>query len=225
MEVQRSYNCTYTKLLFSDLVKELGGDEEDFKLLLSVESTKKQEEAPESSFTDTDQQELKNLIKSLNLSKFAALSVVPDAAAEGEVKEKKDEKVEKKAKEKQKKLQDSEVSSTTHSPAVQAAVPAAIQAAVQAVVEEEPSRSGPEFHFVKTTPNRGHCVIRQSEAKWYSSATEPAAAKAETNGSEAAEVNLKYWLPKIEKYAQLAWDLELKNYEEARKKGLRTENI
>jgi len=203
-------------------VKELGGDEEDFKLLLSVESTKKQEEQPEeSSFTDTDQQELKNLIKSLNLSKFASLSVVPDAA-EGEVKEKKDEKVEKnvqkvenkKAKEKQKKLQDSEVSSTTHSPVV-------LQAAVQAVEkEEEPSRSGPEFHFVKTTPNRGHCVIRQSEAKWYSSATEPAAAKAETNGSEAAEVNLKYWLPKIEKYAQLAWDLELKNYEEARKKGL-----
>ncbi len=203
----------------------MGGDEEDFQLLLSVESTKKQEEQPESSFTDTDQQELKNLIKSLNLSKFASLSVVPDAA-EGEVKEKKDEKVEtkvekvenKKAKEKQKKLQDSEVSSTTHSPAaVQAAVPAAVQAVVE---EEEPSRSGPEFHFVKTTPNRGHCVIRQSESKWYSSATEPAAAKAETNGSEAAEVNLKYWLPKIEKYAQLAWDLELKNYEEARKKGL-----
>ncbi len=199
----------------------MGGDEEDFKLLLSVESTKKQEEAPEeSSFTDTDQQALKNLIKSLNLSKFAALSVVPDAAAKGEVKEKKDEKaeikVEKKGKEKQKKLQDSEVSSTTTSPAVAAAVPAA----VQAVEEEEPIRSGPEFHFVKTTPNRGHCVIRQSEAKWYSSATEPAAAKAETNGGEEAEVNLKYWLPKIEKYAQLAWDLELKNYEEARKKGL-----
>ena len=100
---------------------------------------------------------------------------------------------------------------------VKAAVPAAVQAVVE---EEEPSRSGPEFHFVKTTPNRGHCVIRQSESKWYSSATEPSAAKAETNGSEAAEVNLKYWLPKIEKYAQLAWDLELKNYEEARKKGL-----
>ncbi len=197
-------------------MKELGGDEEDFKLLLSVESTKKQEEQQpeESSFTDTDQQELKNLMKSLNLSKFASVSVVPDAA-EGEVKEKKDKKVdtkvEKKAKEKQKKLQDSEVSSTTTSPAV----PAAVQA-----VEEEPSRSGPEFHFVKTTPNRGHCVIRQSESKWYSSATEPAAAKAETNGSEEVEVNLKYWLPKIEKYAQLAWDLELKNYEEARKKGL-----
>jgi hypothetical protein len=205
------------------LVKELGGDEEDFKLLLSVEATtkKQEEQQPESSFTDTDQQELKNLIKSLNLSKFAALSVVPDAD-EGEVKKKKDEKVEtkvenKKATEKQKKLQDSEVSSTTNSPAVKAAVPAAVQAVVE---EEEPSRSGPEFHFVKTTPNRGHCVIRQSESKWYSSATEPSAAKAETNGSEAAEVNLKYWLPKIEKYAQLAWDLELKNYEEARKKGL-----
>ncbi len=206
----------------------MGGDEEDFKLLLSVESTKKQEEQQEeSSFTDTDQQELKNLIKSLNLSKFASVSVVPDAAEEV-VKEKKDEKVEtkvekvenKKAKEKQKKLQDSEVSSTTHSPAVPSAVQAALQAAVQALEEEEPSRSGPEFHFVKTTPNRGHCVIRQSEAKWYRSATEPAAAKAETNGSGEAEVNLKYWLPKIEKYAQLAWDLELKNYEEARKKGL-----
>jgi hypothetical protein len=205
------------------LVKELGGDEEDFQLLLSVGSTKKLEEAPESPFTDTDQQELKNLIKSLNLSKFAALSVVPDTAEEGEPKEKKDEKaetkVEKKGKEKQKKLQDSEVSSTTTSPAV--------AAALQAVEEEEPSRSGPEFHFVKTTPNRGHCVIRQSESKWYSSssATEPAAAKTETNGSEEAEVNLKYWLPKIEKYAQLAWDLELKNYEEARKKGLLTDNI
>ncbi len=204
-------------------MKELGGDEEDFQLLLSVGSTKKLEEAPESPFTDTDQQELKNLIKSLNLSKFAALSVVPDTAEEGEPKEKKDEKaetkVEKKGKEKQKKLQDSEVSSTTTSPAV--------AAALQAVEEEEPSRSGPEFHFVKTTPNRGHCVIRQSESKWYSSssATEPAAAKTETNGSEEAEVNLKYWLPKIEKYAQLAWDLELKNYEEARKKGLLTDNI
>jgi len=204
-------------------VKELGGDEEDFQLLLSLESKQKDKEQQkdkeekEASFTDKDQQELKNLIKSLNLSKFASLSVVTDAAEEKE-KEKKVEKAEKKGKEKQKKLQDSEVSSTTSTAVVDAA---AVAADAASSIEEEPTRSGPEFHFVKTTPNRGHCVIRQSESKWYSSATEPAAAKTDTTVGEV-EVNLKYWLPKIEKYTQLAWDLEIKNYEEARKKGLYT---
>ena len=98
-------------------------------------------------------------------------------------------------------------------------------AAPTATGEDEPpsGRTGPEFHFVKTVPTRGHCVIK-SEGKWYaaaaatSSATDTAAAAGGTT-PEPAAVNLAYWLPKIEKYAQQAWDLEIKNYEEARKKG------
>jgi hypothetical protein len=106
-------------------------------------------------------------------------------------------------------LQDSEVSSTTTASAVVVAVDA---------VDEEPTRTGPEFHFVKVLPSRSHCVIRPNE-KWYHAATTSAAAAAATAAGSENEINLTYWLPKIEKYAQQAWDLDIKNYEEARKKG------
>ena len=203
-------------------MKELGGDEEDFQLLQTVESEDKKK-PEEAAFTETDQKELTAFIKSLNLKKYS-VSVVPDGKVEEEEKDSaavtKVAKVEKPVKEKKKekgavtKVQDSEVSSTTTTTTTTTSA---------VVVEEEPTRTGPEFHFVKTTPNRGHCVIRSNE-KWYAattaSATEPVAAGAES----AKTVNLPYWLPKIEKYAQLAWDLEIKNYEEARKRGKREDS-
>jgi hypothetical protein len=208
-------------LLAADLVKELGGDEEDFQLLQGMESDAKQGNKELVAFTDTDQKELKNLIKSLNLTKFSSVTVVPDNKEEKTIgedvanlvataakKDKKKKVTDDKRQESPKKLQDSEVSSTTTA------------AAAPEAPDDEPVRSGPDFYFIKTTPNRGHCVIRPNE-KWYAAVA--AAEQAASSAVAEKTVNLTYWLPKIEKYAQQAWDLEIKNYEEARKKGTSTQ--
>ena len=89
-------------------------------------------------------------------------------------------------------------------------------------------------NIISVPPLRTHCIIKEGGGKWYSAINTPA--------TDSSPANLNYWLPKLEKYATKVWDLsillsiymsiavliflsikvwelEVANYENARKAG------
>jgi ribosome biogenesis protein MAK21 len=153
-------------VLTLDILKELGGDEEDLKLVQAIDGN---DVAADDLNAETEN-ELKSLLKSLNFKKFKPKDFVvndDEVAAEEEEEEKAEEVVDaKKSKEKGKsKVQDSQISSTT------AADP-------KEEVKEEDDDDAPllpdsvtqraDFHFVKEPPARTHHVLKATDgAKWF----------------------------------------------------------
>jgi len=190
-------------VLTLDLVKELGGTEDDFKLVENIGDDDKDEE-----LNKETESELKSLIQSLNFSKFKPETfVVKDEDIEEPKKEKENNKDEKPKVDSS--VQDNSVSSSTEK----------VAKSEDEDSEEEKSllpehllkRS--EFHFLKDKElsSRTHSVIKSGE-KWYDLINSEAASAQEIQKN-------KYWLPKLEKYTKSVWEKDTENYTKANMKG------
>jgi hypothetical protein len=151
-------------VLTLDILKELGGDAEDLKLVQAIGGN---DVAADDLNAETEN-ELKSLLKSLNFKKFKSKDfVVKDDEVAAEEEEEKAEEVPKKAKEKERnKVQDAQISSTT-APDLK-----------EEVNEEDEDDAAPllpdsvthraDFHFVKEPAVRTHHVLKAAEgAKWF----------------------------------------------------------
>ena len=200
-----------------DLVKELGGTEDDLSLVENIGEDDKDED-----LDNETESELKSLIQSLKFSKFKADTfVVKDEDVEepktAKVEEIPKEKTEETKKEKKKKKK-SKVDSSVQDNAVSSSSEK-IPINEDEDSEEEKSllpehllkRS--EFHFLKDKElsNRTHSVIKSGE-KWFELINSEAASAQEMQKN-------KYWLPKLEKYTKSAWEKDTENYTKATMKG------
>ena len=179
-----------------DLVKELGGDEEDLKLLENIDKDANSDEINKETEAD-----LKNLIKSLNFSKFSTDSFVIKEEEQEDRSKAKDEK------KKVEKVQDNEISSSSD---VKSEEPDEVKS--ESEDEEDNSTQSHSFSFLKDkVSNRSHCVVKPGE-KWHSYCNEEAVDAKETNS---------YWLKKLEKYTKAVWDKEVENFKKSGMKGSR----
>ena len=184
-------------VLTLDVIKDLGGTEEDLELLDNIEGIDNAKE-----INDETRNELLSLVKSLNFSKFKSQFIVKDKDFDDELKQE----VEQEAAEdetKTNKKEENDVSSSSD---------------VKEEDEKEDQESfdlKPDFLFLKEkTPSRSHCVIKTGAGlKWYEA----------TNVSveEEAEESLtnRYWIQKLEKFTKLVWDKDVENYKKAGLKG------
>jgi len=186
-----------------ELIQELGGNEEDFKLLSNIDQSKDDT----SDISKETHSELKNLISSLNFSKFTVDSlVIKDDKVE--TSNDKDSKTASSAQDKKKeKLQDNEVSSTSTSDNTEK-----VQVERSDSDDDEDAAElipNHNFAFLKNkSEDRNTCVIPSGE-KWFEAVSE----EVEGDGCN------KYWMGKIEKYTKAAWDKDIENYKKASKKG------
>ena len=188
-----------------ELVKELGGTEDDLKLVENIDGGKDNVE----DVNEEMKSELKNLISSLNFSKYKSddFIVKDDEPPAGEKTESKS------VKEKDSKVQDNEVSSSSSDLLPSAPTkPEAEEEDGDSETEENPeSSSTHNFFFLKDKNlKRTHCVVKSGE-KWYSSLNEADIAFED-------EVN-KYWLSKLEKYSKAVWEKDVENYKKSSQKG------
>jgi len=191
-----------------DLVKELGGTEEDLNLVQNIGDD------DDADMDNETESELKSLIKSLNFSKFKPDTFV---IKDEEVEEPREEKaVKEKEKNQEKKakiesVQDDAVSSTS-SKANPEEDGASEDEQEQSLLPEHLIKRS-EFHFLKEkeASTRTHSVIKSGE-KWF-----------ELTSSEAASaeemLRNKYWVPKLEKYTKSVWEKDTENFSKASMKG------
>ena len=183
-----------------DVIKDLGGTEEDLELLDNIDGGDDSKE-----ISDETQKELLNLVKSFNFSKFQSQFVVKDKDYEAEEKPKpntsKAGEDDIKEEIKDENIEEKEISSNSD----------AVTDSVKKESDEEVSEEKPDFLFLKDKiPSRGHCVIKTGAGlKWYEA----------TNVETEEEVTNKYWLQKLEKYTKLVWDKDVENYNKASQKG------
>jgi len=203
------------EVLTIDLVKELGGTEDDFSLVENIG------ENDEDADLDNDtESELKSLIQSLNFSKFKAADFIikDEEVVEPNAEKPPQENNEETPKEKKKKEKKSKI------------VPTVQDNAVSSSSEKIPLDDGEdsddeksllpehlikrsEFHFLKDkeVSNRTHSVIKSGE-KWFDLIN--------SEGASAVEAQKnKYWVPKLEKYAKSVWEKDTENYTKASMKG------
>ena len=183
-----------------DVIKDLGGTEEDLELLDNIDGGDDSKE-----ISDETQKELLSLVKSLNFSKFQSQFVVKDKDYEAEEKPKSDAskagEADIKEEIKDENVEEKEISRSSD----------AVADSVKNESDEEVSEEKPDFLFLKDKiPSRGHCVIKTGAGqKWYEA----------TNVEAEEEVTNKYWLQKLEKYTKLVWDKDVENYNKASQKG------
>ena len=193
-------NVNDDEVLTLEVIKELGGTEEDLQLLDKIEG-----EDNAKDINDETKTELLNLVQTLNFSKFKSEFVVKD----------KDYEVEKKkenTKETKGNVQDNEISSSSdvkpHSSAKDD------EDDEDDDENEEAEQDKPDFQFLKDkNSNRSQCVIKTGTGvKWYESINQDV---------ETDENNLtnKYWMQKLEKYTKTVWDKDTENYNKASQKG------
>ena len=193
-------NANDDEVLTLEVIKELGGTEEDLQLLDKIEG-----EDNARDINDETKTELLNLVQTLNFSKFKSEFVVKD----------KDYEVEKKkenTKETKENVQDNEISSSSdvkpHSSAKDD------EDDEDDDENEEAEQDKPDFQFLKDkNSNRSQCVIKTGTGvKWYESINQDV---------ETDENNLtnKYWMQKLEKYTKTVWDKDTENYNKASQKG------
>ena len=146
-------------LLTLDILKELGGDEEDLKLVENLDG----KDTGEDLSAETEN-ELKSLLKSLNFKKFKPNAfVVKDAEVEAE--EKEEEKKVVAVKKAAKEVQDDQVSSTSDLKKEEIKDEEVEEGNL--LPESATKRSG-EFHFLKETPTRGNPVVKGVEGgRWW----------------------------------------------------------
>ena len=188
-ETQEDIHGEDDDTLTLDIVKELGGDEEDLKLLETMGNDDAHVEVNKE--TDND---LKNLIKTLNFSQFKQETFI--------IKDKEEEVS-------SDKVQDEEISSSSDAKSKSQAKSSSNNnenvRATEDVAEEneEDSAQSHSFSFIKDKSSaRTQCVIKTGE-KWFSALTD------ETSDAEDIK---SYWLNKVEKYTRRVWDMELENY-------------
>ena len=192
-----------------DIVKELGGTEDDLKLLAM--ETENFDGKNDDDLEEDAKSELQNLIKSLNFSKFTSETfTVKDE--EGDLPEvasvKKNEKHGDKKDNEAAKIQDDEISSSSD--------PATTSVEGNLKEESEDEDDGAngnqhDFSFLKDkVSNRNTCVIKSGGEKWFTNS--------QTESGDTEPCNA-YWLGKIEKYTKGLWDKEKENYAKSNQKG------
>ena len=195
-----------------DIVKELGGTEDDLKLLAM--ETENFDGKNDDDLEEDAKSELQNLIKSLNFSKFTSETFtvkdeegeLPNATAALK-NEKHDEKPPKKDTQAAK-IQDDEISSSSD-PAT-----TSVEGKLKEESEDEDERADGNQHnfsFLKDkVSNRNTCVIKSGGEKWFTNS--------QTESGESEPCNA-YWLGKIEKYTKGLWEKEKENYTKSNQKG------
>ena len=195
-----------------DIVKELGGTEDDLKLLAM--ETENFDGKNDDDLEEDAKSELQSLIKSLNFSKFTSDTfTVKDEEVESSASVKKDEKtdekpVKKDAKNQVAKIQDDEI--TSSSDLATTPVPSNLKEESE---DEENGEDGNQhkFSFLKDKiSDRKSCVIKSGGEKWFTNS--------QTEGGDIEPCNA-YWLGKIEKYTKGIWDKEKENYAKSNQKG------
>ena len=190
-------------VLTLELVKELGGTEDDMKLIDDIEGKDDTED-----ISKETKSELEKLISSLNFSKYSAESLtVKDVEVEND-----DVKKENTSKSKDtsidKKIQDNEISSSSDN------LPKPADAANDDDSDEEVAPEGLSTHtfsFLKDKNlKRTHCVVKSGD-KWYNSVEE----QQEQEGEESNN----YWIAKLEKYTKIIMEKDIENYKKASQKG------
>jgi len=186
-----------------DLVKELGGTEEDLNLLKSIGDDDDED------LDNETESELKSLIQSLNFSKFKPETfVIKDADVEEAEAENNEENA--KAEVNITSVQDNVVSSSTEKEPTDDGDESEEEKSL--LPEHLIKRS--EFHFLKekeAMSNRTHSVIKSGE-KWYEVVTTEAASAEEMTRN-------RYWVSKLEKYTKAVWEKDTENYSKASMKG------
>ena len=183
------------EVLTIEVIKDLGGTEEDLQLLDNIEG-----EDNAKDINDETKTELLNLVQSLNFSKFKSQFVVKDKDYEVETKKEN-------TKEIKENIQDNEISSSSD-------VKLESSAKDEDDEDEETEQYNPDFQFLKEKNiNRSQCVIKTGTGvKWYE------ATNLEVESDEENPTN-KYWIQKLEKYTKNAWDKDIENYNKASQKG------
>jgi len=176
-----------------DIIKELGGTEEDLKLCEEIEGKVEAE-----ALDVKGQQELKKLISSLNLQQFSASQFLPDE----EFEKKEQEEQEKQTKEENKKAEN-KTKETKNEKSEDDEVKLEIDA-------DAPNR--PEFHFIKDFTTRKNPIINKEE-KWYTNLPD---VESKSTGKAG---KLSYWLPKLRKYAEKVMEQELENFSSSERSG------
>ena len=197
--VDASTEADAEEALTLDILKQLGGDEEDLRLVGDINGSDNAED-----ISTEAEDELKSLLKTLNFKKFKLEDfVVKDAdvtASEEEAKDKtaKEEEVKKEEEEVKEEIKEEEVEESEN------------------LLPDSVTKRGSEFHFLKDPALRKHSVIKTSEGtKWYKVANScPASTQLEMQRN-------KYWLPKLEKYTSAAMEMEIENYKASSMKGAR----
>ena len=202
-----------------DIIKELGGTEDDLKLVNNIS------EGVDGTDLDSGvHSELKQLISSLNFSKYSSDSLtIKDTEAEEA--EDDDEEVDvnepssssKAAVTQNKastsaKIQDNEISSSSDP------VPDSNKPDQDSDEDSENEsnttenvKTNQDYSFIKDKNlTRTHCVVKSAET-WYE-------AIADVEDEADATCN-SYWLSKIEKYTQATWDKDVENYKKLSQKG------
>ncbi len=202
----------------------LGGDEEDLRLIQEADQTPKdrmgaakpKEVVTAEEFSAQARRELEDLIKNLGLDKKFKEGVSKDEGDEEEggddfeVAESSDDES----------VQVDEVSSTTVAEEEKEAPEGQEQGGADRPTkrgkdgdsDSDAKRRGPEYHFLKERPSRKHCVVKtQAGSKWFEILPD-------CHGGEW-EAASSYWVPKLEKYAGVALELECHNFQAASQRG------
>ena len=196
--VDASKDAEIEESLTLDILKQLGGDEEDLRLVEDIKGSDNAED-----ISTEAENELKSLLKSLNFKKFKPEDFVVKDAEVTESEEAKDKAKEvpleevKKEEEVKEEVKEEEVEEGN-------------------LLPDSVTKRGSEFHFLKEPASRKHSVIKTSEGtKWYEVVSScPASTQLEMQRN-------KYWLPKLEKYTSAAMDMEIENYKATSMKGAR----
>ena len=191
-----------------EILKQLGGDEDDLKLVEDIKGPDNTDD-----ISGETESELKSLLKSLNFKKFKSEDfVVKDLEVpEGDVdsdaandKANKDSvKETKKADLKKEEVKIEEVKEE-------------VKEEETNLLPESVTKRGSEFHFLKEPASRKHTVIKTSEGvKWHEVVSTCQAS------TQLEMQRNKYWLSKLEKYTTAAMELEVENYKASSMKGAR----
>ena len=195
-----SAEASAEEALTLEVLKQLGGNEEDLKLVEDINGSDNAED-----ISTEAENELKSLLKSLNFKKFRPEDfVVKDVdvtennenSSDTKVKVKEGPSVEVKEEEVKEEIKEEEEESN--------------------LLPDSVTKRGSEFHFLKDPCSRKHTVVKTSEGtKWFELvSTCPASTQLEMQRN-------KYWLPKFEKFTAAAMELEVENYKASGMKGAR----
>ena len=189
-----------------ELVKELGGTEEDLSLVQNIGDD------DDADLDNDTESELKSLIQSLNFSKFKPDTfVIKDEEAEEPKVEKAVTEIKQEKQTTLQSVQDDSVSSTS-SKANPEEDGVGVSEEEQSLLPEHLIKRS-EFHFLKEkeATARTHSVIKSGE-KWFDLTSSEAASAEEMQRN-------KYWVPKLEKYTKAVWEKDTENFSKASMKG------
>jgi len=198
-----------------DIIKQLGGDASDLELLTKDLDTDEPTELDQSG-----EDELKKMISSLNLAKYAKQGfIIKDKEVVEELKptEKDLNKLKKKSEEENNTAETTDEEETDNEKEESDdAINTSAEVGTGALRDDKLEGKKSDFHFVKTPPARTYCVMKSGE-KWYDTIKSVSDTLLNQNPEGESSSSLSYWLPKVDKYADKVWELEVSNHEKAQK--------